>query len=199
MAETVTIHGLAELEKRLQALPEYIKRGGLINRALLVGAKMIRDQAKKNAPVYDTAAARKAFASRRFNRAGYKLWQSQQVRVPMNLKSNIVSHLSRQQSLTAIVRVRTKTYIFAQGKNYKSNNVNNPNYWWLLEFGTSKMPANKFLRRAFESMKRSAADAIKDGLAAEINKANAHPLQYADSQRPRRSGTIRGPGDRGRL
>ena len=190
MAETVIIHGLAELEKRLQALPEYIKRGGLINRALLSAAKLIQKEAKKNAPVLDISKEEYKFQreSRRLNRAGFALRDWQQKRWKHNLRDNIVAQYSRKQTLTTMVRIRTRKggYIFGPEGNRKANLVGNPSYWWLLEFGTSKIPAVKFLRRAFESKKKAAAEEIKRALAEEINKANAHPLQYADSQRPRR-------------
>lgn len=192
MAETVTILGLAELEKRLQALPEQIKRGGLILRALLGAAKIIRIEARKNAPVLKDFQNIAAVGKR--GTAGYRrARQGTALRERGALRSGIVAQMSNQQELTAIVRVRTRGYIFAKhdfwsSAKRKSNPFlsGNPVYWWLLEFGTSKIPPMKFMRRAFESKKMQAAEQIKTGLANEINKANADPDAYALTQQRRR-------------
>lgn len=176
MADEVTITGLAELEKRLQALPEQIKRGGLIMRALRSAARLIRDQARQNAPVLNEAAVTKSGALRKKFKAAY----AGAKRKPGALRSGINDAFSREQELTAIVRVRNKGYIFASGGNRAA--ATSPNYWWLLEFGTSRVRPLAFMRRAFESKKMEAAEQIKRGLADEINKANANPEAYAASQ-----------------
>ena len=158
----IKMTGLREFEANLKILRDQfqVRTGGLINRSLMAGARIIRDEAKAKAPVYDTARAKRAFKSRRFNRAGFGLSQSQEVRVPRNLKSNIVASYAKGMPLTVLVRVRTRTYIFERGSNFKSNVVGNPNYWWLVEFGTSKMAARPFMRPAFETKKTQALEAF---------------------------------------
>jgi len=50
----------------------------------------------------------------------------------------------------------------------------NPNYWWLVEFGTSHAPAQPFMRPAFERKKgeamRVVTESLRKGLAAIVNK-----------------------------
>jgi HK97 gp10 family phage protein len=154
-----------------------------IYKGLHDGAKVIRDEARRLAPVLDSEAARQAFASRRNNRAGYELPEWQQKRVPGNLKNNIVEHSVRSQFGSVVVRVRTKSYIFSGGSNsHKSNLVDNPNYWWLVEFGTSKMPARPFLRPAFERKKAEAIEVIRASLSrglVRIIKQLRPPLRHA--------------------
>ncbi len=183
MAETVTILGLAELEKRLQALPDQIKRGGLILRALRGASRIIRDQARRN--VMDKIGGGKvATKSGRINKE-YRSKLSSQNRKPGALLSGITDAFSREQELTTLVRVRNKKgYILAKDGNRAA--ATSPLYWWLLEFGTSRIPAWKFMRNAFESKKVQAAEEIKRGLADEINKANADPAAYALTQQRRR-------------
>jgi len=159
----IQMTGLKEFEANLKILRDQfqVRTGGLINRSLMAGARIIRDEAKAKAPIFDSERARRAFKSRRFNQAGRGLSQSQEVRVPRNLKSNIVASYAKGMPLTVLVRVRTRTYIFEGGRgNFKSNVVGNPNYWWLVEFGTSKMAARPFMRPAFEAKKSQALGAF---------------------------------------
>lgn len=172
MADKVTmqIHGLRELEARLKALPAEIKRGGVINRALLKGARLVRDEARRNAPVLNP-----------FDRAVLR-----GLRQAGALRQAITAHLDRDMPLTAIVRVRSRGYIFGGRRDQAEGAHGNPNYWWLVEFGTSKKPARPFIRRAFEARKEQAALAIKQGLLEELDKAARDPAGYAASQRRRR-------------
>jgi hypothetical protein len=72
-------------------------------------------------------------------------------RQPGALKSGITQMASKERDFEVNVRVRNRGYIFAPGpdtrRNAKSSRrQGNPNYWWLVEFGTSKMAARPFLR-----------------------------------------------------
>ena len=173
----VKVEGLQEFEANLKILREEfgVRTGGIINRGLMAGARLVRNEARRLAPTLDNAKKYRAFKSRQFNRAGYALPKSQNVRVPGNLKHNIVAHYVKSQPLTVWVRPRTKTYIFAnksrpRGGADPSNLVGNPNYWWLLEFGTSKMRKRSFMRPAFEAMKGPALEAFKAHVRKEIDK-----------------------------
>lgn len=155
------VHGLKEMDARIKALQREfgtasIPAGKWVMRALHDGARVIRDEAKSRAPVLREPDPR---------------------RFPGELKGNIIEHASREQWNTVYVRVRNRGYIFAPGsdtrKNAKSSaRKGNPNYWWLVEFGTSKMPARPFLRSAFEAKKAAALNAVhaslKKGLDAIV-------------------------------
>lgn len=147
------VKGVKEMNARIAALQKEfgtanVPAGKWVMRALHDGARVIRDEAKRLAPVLKTPDKR---------------------RHPGELKGNIVEHASREQWNTVYVRVRTRGYIFADGpdnsKNKKSSTrKGNPNYWWLVEFGTSKAPAQPFLRPAFESKKAAALREIQASL-----------------------------------
>lgn len=139
--------GLRELNARLAALPREIKKGPILMRALHDGARIIKAEARKLAPVLRVPDPRR--------RAG-------------ELRANIVQHASRSEDDTVVVRVRTRGWIFGSGRLANSALAGNPNYWWLQEFGTSKQPARPFLRPAFESQKFNAAVAVKNSLARGI-------------------------------
>lgn len=178
----VTITGLDDLERKLKTLPEGIKRGGVILRALRYGSKVIQKEARLLAPVrkeHEQAVTRSGAIKSTFR----KSFKEQGIR-PGALRAGIVDMFSKQQELTTIVRVRSRGYIF--NNKSKDKKPNNPNYWWLLEFGTSRIPAVRFLRRAFEARKNEAATAIREGLQQEIAKANANPDAYLKSQQSRR-------------
>lgn len=144
---TMQIEGLRELDNALAALPVEIKRAPIIYRALHDGARLIVAEAKRLAPVLKDL--------------------SNKYRQPGAIRAGITQAASRTQDFEVDVRVRNRGYIFAQGS--KSSALSgNPNYWWLVEFGTSKMAAIPFLRPAFEAMKGQAAEAIRESLRKGI-------------------------------
>jgi len=152
------VKGIKEMNARIAALQKEfgsanVPAGKWVMRALHDGARIIRDEAKRLAPVLREPDPR---------------------RHPGELRGNIVEHASREQWNTVYVRVRTKGYIFADGpdssKNKKSSSrKGNPNYWWLVEFGTSKAPAQPFLRPAFETKKAVAFNEIRKSLARGLD------------------------------
>ncbi len=151
------VQGLRELQAAMDALPKEIKRGGLIIRALRNAGAMVRDSARRLAPVLqiaDESGRRKSGA----------------------IRSNIVSYVTTQFDgmITAIIRVRSRGYIFENEgfRQRKDSSLSgNPNYWWLVEFGTSVMHAKPFMRPAFQATKQAALEMIKTGLRSEIEKA----------------------------
>jgi len=150
---TLQIDGLRELDNALRALPVEIKRGPIIYRALHDGARPIVAEAKRLAPVLAD--------------------EKEKRRERGALRSGIVQHASKDFDFEVNVRVRNRGYIFAPGPDTRRNpkssrRAGNPNYWWLVEFGTSKMAARPFLRPAFESRKLQAVEAIKTSLARGI-------------------------------
>lgn len=175
------VHGLRELQQAMDDLPKQIRRGGLIIRALRDAGQLVRDAAKRMAPVLSSEKASSAFSARRYHAAGYALSKQENQRVPGNIKFNIVSYVTTEFAgrITSIIRVRTRSYIFSDRGNRKgmrggadpSNRVDNPNYWWLVEFGTSHSRAQPFMRPAFQATKFAALEMIKTGLRDEIEKA----------------------------
>ena len=135
----------------------------LLNQGLIAGARVVRDEARRRAPVLKIPdPRRRAGTLRRSIRA-------MRIRPP-------------HYAATAIVRVRglTRKQIGAFKKKRGAGGANNPNdpfYWRFVEFGTSTMGARPFLRPAFESKKeaavRLAIATLRPLVAAEINKLGA--------------------------
>jgi HK97 gp10 family phage protein len=155
---TIELKGLRELDNALRALPVEIKRSKIIYRALHDGARVISAEAKRRAPLLQDAQ------DKRRQRGA--------------IRSGITQAASRSQDFEVDIRVRNRGYIFAPGPDTRSNaksaqRAGNPNYWWLVEFGTSKMSARPFLRPAFEARKVAAAEAIRESLRKGIRAVTA--------------------------
>lgn len=195
---TVRIEGMDQIEANLKTLRETfsVKTGGVVNRGLMAGAMLIRDEARSLAPVLGGSGASerqkiqiaklvKSFKSRAQHQAGRALSIQANQRIRGNLKNNIIAHYVRSLPNTVWVRVRTKTWIFAERRNIApkrwgsrggadpSNMVDNPNYWWLVEFGAQGRPGIAFMRRAFEHKKGDAAIAAAEHMRKEIAALSA--------------------------
>ncbi len=144
--ESVQIQGLDALAKALKELPDRVAKNGL-RAAVYAGAKVIRDEAKLQAPV-----------------ATGGLGPNQPP--PGTLKRAVIlkqiPELSTKNKQTFFVTVR-------QGK--KGNLSQDAWYWRFVEFGTVKMSARPFLRPAFDMKKNDALTAIKTRLAERIEQA----------------------------
>ena len=151
--ESVQVQGLDQLVKALRELPQRVARNGL-RAAVYAGAKVIRDEAKLQAPV-----------------ATGDLGPNQPP--PGTLKRSVIMkqipELSGAQKQTFFVTVRQGKKYRKQGK--KGNLSQDAWYWRFVEFGTVKMPARPFLRPAFDMKKHEAVTAIKTRLAQRIEQA----------------------------
>lgn len=182
----IKMHGLAELERALKKLPEQIKRGGVIMRGLQAGADMVREEAKRRAPLLKDAR----FVVTKSGRRATRGYMGTARRRAGAIRDNIITQ--KRRGLRIVVRVRNRGYIFAKTSHTRSDRLKNPalagnpNYWWLVEFGTSKTRAQPFMRPAFEAVKFQAAGVIRSAIAEEIRKAMADPAIYAQSQVGRR-------------
>ena len=151
--ESVQVQGLDQLAKALRELPQRVARNGL-RAAVYAGAKVIRDEAKLQAPV-----------------ATGDLGPNQPP--PGTLKRSVIMkqipELSGAQKQTFFVTVRHGKKYRKQGK--KGNLSQDAWYWRFVEFGTIKMSARPFLRPAFDIKKHEAVTAIKTRLAQRIEQA----------------------------
>lgn len=167
MAEQLQlVHGLEELKRNLATLS--LRVGGEITtRALLAGGKPIQMDAKRRAPLLKAPVPTRQRGA---------------------LRSGIVSYAKRWNHV--VVRVRSRTYIFGGKWKKGAGWAGNPNYWWLVEFGTSKMSAIPFLRPAFESQKYAALNAIifeyRRGVQLAVNGMH----KYRMSRIERRQGFL---------
>ena len=151
--ESVQVQGLDQLAKALRELPQRVARNGL-RAAVYAGAKVIRDEAKLQAPA-----------------ATGDLGPNQPP--PGTLKRSVIMkqipELSGAQKQTFFVTVRHGKKYRKQGK--KGNLSQDAWYWRFVEFGTVKMSARPFLRPAFDMEKHEAVTAIKTRLAQRIEQA----------------------------
>jgi HK97 gp10 family phage protein len=143
----VEFKGLREIQASIKELPKTLNKA-ILNKILLVGALLIRDEARKLAPVLETA---------------------QFGRKPGTLRKNIIAMRVKpdQYAATTLIRVRklkgSQIRRFKQKTGLKATqNPNDAYYWRFVEFGTSKMPAHSFLRAGFEAKKY---DAVKKSIA----------------------------------
>lgn len=151
----IKIEGLAELAKRLRELPSELsgKNGGPLRKAIGRASVVIRDEARRLAPV-DTG----------------------------NLRDNIIAVRKRkspQGNEGYFIEVRRKRRKYANtranrrkqraGMTYES--MGEAYYGMFIELGTAKMPAQPFLRPAFESKKVEAVEVFRAEFAKAIAKA----------------------------
>lgn len=154
MAELKYVAGLIELQDALHQLAPRIARKHL-RKAVMAAARVVRDEAKGRAPVYHGAVSK-----------GHP--------PPGTLKRAITAARSNSASgpgrevVNVFVR-QAKNGSVGQ-KNIKAYSRLDAYYWRFVEFGTSKMAANPFMRPAFESNKERCVDVIKESLAAALDE-----------------------------
>jgi HK97 gp10 family phage protein len=150
------IWGLEQTIKNLRALPRELgsKGGGPVRRALAKATQIIRDDAERRAPF-----------------------------LTGNLKQNVYMYRDRNPQASGateryLVMVRAKKRKYGDttlnrrlrrvGKSY--NTRGDAFYWWFLEFGTSKMPAQPYMRPAFETNKHAAVDLFGRSLFEDVQR-----------------------------
>lgn len=155
----IQVRGLAELSKRLRELPDAIagKGGGPLRYATFQAAKVIKVQAIANAPE-DTG----------------------------KLKANIVTARQRKNPKGRegyFIEVRRKRKHYARtranvrkGKVGKTYEQRDAYYGMMVELGYTrsdgiKVPANPFMRNAFESKGEQAVYAFRDSFRKGIDMA----------------------------
>lgn len=147
---TMKLEGLQQLQRNLMALPVELDKGKVLMRALHDGARIIAAEVKRLAPVLKDPGRNP------HRQAGA-------------IRANITQHGSKTEDFAVVIRVRSRGYIFGNGKGADSHRRGNPNYWWLQEFGTSQAAAQPFMRPAFESQKFRAAQEIRNSLRRGID------------------------------
>jgi HK97 gp10 family phage protein len=143
----IDLKGFKELGERLKAFgPEVAKNG--LRSADFAGARVIRDAAKRTVPVKSGLLKAQIYAARRRTAEHIAKYS---IRVKAKAK---VSKIARSK--------RTRKYREVAGPNV---------YGRFIEFGTSKMRPQPFLRPAFLSNVDNAIEAIRGGLGKAIDRA----------------------------
>lgn len=149
------LQGLTDVKARLEALPRRMTRK-VLEQGLLAGAKPMVEEARSLAPVLQEPTPR---------------------RKPGTVKKRIRALRAKPiRGMTATVTIGVRGLTRAAVRNYKlkrlrkevskgkgrdvlraikgAYNPNDPFYWRYVEKGTSRMPAQPFLRPAFEAFKK---------------------------------------------
>lgn len=170
MSETIRVAGLQELRAALLTLPKRFDRR-VLNAALMAGGRIVAAEGSSRAPVLRQPDPRRRAGTLRRN------VRARPVRpFPGRTATVIVS--VRQLSRKA--RVAFKTSQFARGRRVSSaDNPNDPFYWRFVELGTSKMPAQPFLRPALAAKRAEALEAFRlrmsQRLVVEAKRLNKGP------------------------
>lgn len=137
----IKIDGLAELNRKLMALPQAI-RGRPLRAAVAAGARVVQKEARAQVPV-DSGLVRDRIRT-------------------MSVRQE------QQQSRAEVVAGvrRSKRVVKQQAGN--SGKKDDPYYWKFIEFGTRFQPARPFLRTAFATTREEAAATIRDRLAKRV-------------------------------
>lgn len=140
-------NGLNELSRNIKKLKSEI-RNRIVKKGLSAGARVVLAEAKRQAPKDSGLLETQVIQLRERNKTVVKIGVSQK------LKYRRIKKFSQ-----AISR--------RHGKGKRDSNAF---YWRFIELGTSKMPANPFLRRSFESKKEEAAQKAIDVMLNDIEK-----------------------------
>jgi HK97 gp10 family phage protein len=143
--------GIPDFRAKLQEIPKALRRRVLRN-ALSAGARTVRDEARRLAPVL-----RPGDLSAPFRTPGT-------VRKAISVRTSKVAR--KAGDVGVFVNVRP-----ARAGNRGAKNPKDPFYWRFLEFGTKNMPARSFLRPAASKLK-DALSVFETEVVRWINKVN---------------------------
>lgn len=154
---TVNIEGLAEIQRKLKLLPDRIGKNAM-RRALRKGANVIRDAARNNAKRIDDPETRE------------QIWK------------NIVTQGAGRRRERAAGGPMMRVGVLGGAKNRKrgggtyevGGSSSNPGgdtfHWRYLEFGTSKMRAQPFMRPAASTAAPEVFSTFAQAASVEIDK-----------------------------
>jgi HK97 gp10 family phage protein len=144
------VSGIPELKAALAGLVPKLRRQALRN-ALAAGARVVRDEARRRAPVLQPTL-----------RAPYR--KPGTVRKAVTVRTSKVAR--RAGDVGVFVNVRP-----AKPGQRGAKSPNDPFYWRFLEFGTSKMAARPFLQAGARKLTDALA-AFKKLIGPQIDKMN---------------------------
>lgn len=146
MADEVQVQltGFRELAEALKQFGPRVAKNSL-RRAVSAAAAEIRNQARANAPV-DTGEMKRDIQMKR---------EKDQRSGPL------------AATFSVFVRSGKKSRLSGRSRDVQKDSF----YWKFVEFGTSKMPAQPFLRPAFETKKEEAVRIIGEKLDEGIQQA----------------------------
>jgi HK97 gp10 family phage protein len=151
--DTQQIQGFDDLAAKLREIPKAMRKRVLRN-SLAAGARLVRDAARRSAPVLSAAAARKA-----------------PYRTPGLLKNSVVVRTSKQDRRNGNVGVFVNVRPAKSGMR-GAKSKSDPFYWRFVNFGTAKMPARPFLSGAAAQLPQ-ALQVFQSAVGKWVAKTNA--------------------------
>lgn len=169
---TQQLQGFDELAAKLRAIPSAMRQKVLRN-ALAAGGRLVRDEARRNAPVlsrpvpYRTAGlVRKSIVVRTSKTAR----QAGDVGVFVNVRPAKGAKFKTVKGKVLGLKVRNR--VQTRGSMRGARSPVDPFYWRFLEFGTAKMRSRSFLQPAARKLS-AALPVIQSELARWISKTNS--------------------------
>lgn len=150
-AEGVRIEGLEALTAKLKEMPR-VMRNRVLKNALSAGARLVRDEAKRNAPLLSLQA-----------KAPYRTRGT--VQKAITVRASKVAR--RAGDVGVFVNVRP-----AKSGQRGAKSKTDPFYWKFLEFGTKRMSARSFLKPAAARL-GDALKAFEASLGKWVSKVEA--------------------------
>ena len=146
------IEGFDELAAKLRALAPAMRRRVLRN-ALSAGARLVRDEARRRAPILGSIV-----------KAPYR----QPATVQKAIRVRTSKNARRAGDVGVFVNVKP-----AKNEQRGAKSKTDPFYWRFLEFGTRKMSARQFLRPAASSKLGEALAVFNQQVIRWIDKVNS--------------------------
>lgn len=153
---TVKLEGVDELKKALENASKQI-RTKAVRAALRKAGQVISRQAKQSAPVLQVPT---------------KTRKTGTVKKAIVVRGSKYARQNGDEGVFVSVRPLRGARQKKLGKA-GAKNTNDPYYWRFLEFGTRKMQARPFLRKAADEKGREAIDAFMNSVIPQIEKLNA--------------------------
>jgi HK97 gp10 family phage protein len=172
-----SVQGVGELVRKLNSLPDAMKRRVLRN-ALAAGARTVRDEAKRLAPVLSAENARSApFRKPGTVKDAITVRTSKVARregnvgVFVNVRPARGAQYRAETLRSRILGVKVKRRTLKAEGQRGAKSRNDPFYWRFLEFGTKRMGARPFLQPAAEKLP-DALRRISNEVTRWVNKIN---------------------------
>jgi len=159
---TVKVTGMEGIERKFQALkdPKLVKK--LARKAGRKAMKVVADAARNNALAIDDSETSSMIYKNIVVQSG-KIRNKNAIKIRVGVKGGgefwrINKHILRKSKFTG------KTVLLPNP--HHTTETNDTRYWWLVELGTKKTPAQPFMRLAFFNNLQK----VTDIFCAEFNK-----------------------------
>jgi HK97 gp10 family phage protein len=152
----VKVRGVEDVVAELRALVPKLRKRAIMN-ALRAGARVVRDDARRLAPVAFVPVRRRGAV----------------IRMPGTVRKAISVRTSKQATRAGDLGVFVNV---KPAKGALRGSPRDPFYWRFLEFGTVRMRAHRFLQGAASGLLKAKA-VIENTLGPQIQKLNQKGVQ----------------------